>query len=236
MQLSTHSVIQFFIPITSVILMTVSCKPKPSVEPNYCTTSPGGCNSVLIAKEFFLFKPGSWWVYEEEYSGVRDSMYVYSYYDSDGYDFDVRIKSALDNFEYHYWPEYNANPNDNQCDPVAPVAKKCMNIKRSKGITGSPGVSLGDSRCMFFQYNLHDSVYSGNLNYSNNFIHITSIMDEFDLGTFSFNVTIKVHDPHDKHCRDYPTNHYFSKGVGLVKLELLDTTETWNLVNYYIAP
>jgi hypothetical protein len=221
---------------TLVVSLAVSCK-QNTEEPNYCATSPGGCNSVLVAKEFFLFKPGSWWVYEEEYSGVRDSMYVLNYSNGSGYNFYITIKSALDGFEYSYWPEYNGQPNDKQCDEVAPVAKKCMNVKRDKLIPGAPGVFISEGRCMFFQYNLKDSTPSINYpNYVNNYIKIVDIKNNFQLGNFSFNETVKVLDPHDKQCRDHRSYHYFSKGVGLVRLELADTTETWNLVNYHIEP
>lgn len=51
-----------------------SCKKKKK----YCTGG-GTCRSVLEAKEFFLFKEGSWWVYEEETTHERDSQYVYDY-------------------------------------------------------------------------------------------------------------------------------------------------------------
>ncbi len=215
--------------------MSVSCKPKPE-EPNYCATSPGGCNSVLIAKEFFLFKPGSWWVYEEEYSGVRDSMYVYSYANGDDYNFDIRIKSALTDYQYHYWPEYNANPNDDQCDQSGPVAKKCMNIKIAKFRVGTPGDFVGEGRCMFFQYNLIDSIPCYSTSFESNYIHITSIMESFESGGLNFGKTVKVNNKRDFQHHLHETNQYFSKGVGLTKIELIDTTETWNLVDYYIVP
>jgi hypothetical protein len=189
-----------------------------------------------VAKEFFLFKPGSWWVYEEEYSGVRDSMYVYSYANGSDYNFDIVVKSALDGFQYHYWPEYNGQPNDQQCDEMAPVAKKCMNIKRSKFIPGAPGVFIGEGRCMFFQYNLKDSVGYFNNNTTLSYFHVAAIEDHFQLGTYQFDRTIKVFDRKNGQNRYHPTNHYYSKGVGLVRWELADTTETWNLVNYHIEP
>lgn len=222
----------------AILLMSIaySCKDK-TPEPNIaCSSNPYGCNSVSVAKEFFLFKPGSYWVYEEEHSHMRDSMYVYSYANGSNYDFDIVIKSALDNFQYHYWPEYNGQPNDNQCSTTKPVAKKCMNIKRSKYIPGSPGVFVGEGRCMFFQYNLTDSVPSYSTNFESNFIHITAIMDAYELGDLDFSKTVKVYNRKDQQSNLHPTNHYYSKGVGLIRKELIDTPEVWNLVNYYIAP
>jgi hypothetical protein len=32
------------------------------------------------------------------------------------------------------------------------------------------------------------------------------------------------------------TNHYFSEDIGLIRKELLDSTKTWNLIEYYIEP
>ncbi len=209
-----------------------SCKDK-NPAPTACTPS-SSCQPVKAAKEFFLFKPGSWWVYEEENSHVRDSMYVYSYANGSDYTFDIVIKSALDQFEYDYWPEYNGQPNDHMCSKTANISKKCMNIKRSKGITGSPGVTIGEGRCMFFQYNLYDSVPSYNNNYLGNFVHIKDILSGYQLGSYSFGETVKVYDPHDAQDKDHPTYHYYTRGIGLVRKELIDTAEIWNLVNYHI--
>ena len=212
-----------------LIGLSTSCHDKTPVSAT-CTN----CKSVLEAKEFFVFQPGSWWVYEEQYSGVRDSMYVYSYANGTDYQFDIVIKSALDDFEYDYWPEYNGQPNDAFCSKTKPINKKCMNIKRSKGKPGAPGVFVSESRCMFFRYNLYDSVGSNNDYYPNNFIHITNISDNFELGTYSFGTTVTVFEPHDEQENNHPSKHYFSRNVGLIKVELLDTTETWNLVDYHI--
>ncbi len=220
---------------TLVVTLAVSCKPKPG-ENNYCSSPASGCNSVMVAKEFFLFKPGSWWVYEEEYSGVRDSMYVLNYVNGTDYNFLMEIKSSLDDFEYRYWPEYNGQPNDMMCSTTEPIGKKCMNIKCSKGISGSPGVSLGEGRCMFFQYNLKDSIPCYSAPFESNFIRITAIVSSISISGFNFGETVKVNNKRDFQNNLHNTNHYFSKGVGLVKLEFVDITETWNLVNYHIEP
>ncbi len=220
---------------TLVVSLAVSCK-QNTEEPNYCATSPGGCNSVLVAKEFFLFKPGSWWVYEEEYSGVRDSMYVLNYVNGSDYNFLMEIKSSLDEFEYRYWPIYNGQPSDNGCSTTAPVIKKCMYVKSSKGKPGSPGISIGEATSLFFQYRINDSIQSYNFYYPNNRIKVTEILSQCSFGYDSFSETIKVFNPHNRFNRDHPTNYYHSKGVGIVRKELIDTTETWNLVNYHIEP
>ncbi len=161
-------------------------------------------------------------------------MYVYSYANGSDYSFDITIKSALDQFEYEYWPEYYGQPNDHMCSKTANISKKCMAIKRSKGIPGAPGIFVSESRCIFFQYNLIDSIGSNNDYYPNNFIHITSILDNYSLGSYNFGTTVTVLEPHDEQENNHPSKHYFSRNVGLVKIELLDTAETWNLVNYHI--
>jgi len=217
-----------------VLLFSVfySCKNK-NPAPTACTPS-SSCQPVKAAKEFFLFKQGSWWVYEEENSHVRDSMYVYSYANGSDYNFEIVIKSALDDFEYDYWPEYYANPNDHMCSKTANISKKCMSIKRSKGKPGAPGVFVSEGRCMFFQYNLYDSVYSYNNDFANNFVHIKSILPNYELEGFNFGETVKILDLHDAQANNHSTYHYYTRGVGLVRRELIDTAEVWNLVNYHI--
>jgi len=225
----------YLLGLLSVLLLGagVSCKDKDKDKKNsYCTQSPGNCESVLAAKEFFLFKEGSWWVYEEETSHERDSVYVTEYVNSSSYDFDMRVKSALTDYEYHYSPFYVSG--NQSCSQVNPVVGKCLYINRSKG---KPGDYIGEGYCFFVNTVKGDWAYiTGNIYFENNKISVEDSFQEYDLGILHFGKTYKIHELNTRIEGIQPTNHYYSEGVGLIKKELLDSNQVWNLVSYHIAP
>jgi hypothetical protein len=208
-----------------------SCKEDKTIEQPYCTQNPGGCQSILEAKKFFAFKLGTWWVYEEETSKVRDSVYVTdSYISETTYDFDIRTHSTLSDYNYHYWPNYAAG--SNQCDTKYPVKGKCLIVKRSKGKMGD---FVGEDNCFFVNYSLDSFLYNtGNIYFDNNKIIVDSIYQNLIISSFSFGKTVKIHELSTYMEGIQPTNHYFSDGIGLVRKELLDSNQVWNLVNYHI--
>jgi len=206
----------------------LSCKDKKNKK-SYCTENPGNCQSVLAAKDFFLFKEGSWWVYEEETSHERDSVFVTQYYNSNGYDFDMRVKSSLTDYEYHYYPFFAGG--NNSCSESGPVAGKCIYIKRSKG---KPGDYIGEDYCFFVNFKVGDWIYISNVDFENDKISIESISDNHVINDLNFNQTVKVHELATFIETNQPTNHYFSKGVGLIRKELLDSNQIWNLISYHI--
>lgn len=219
----------FVCAVFFTVLISTSCKDK--IKKSYCEENPSGCQSVLVAKDFFAFKLGSWWVYEEETSHERDSLYVTeSYNNSTGYDFLVKIKSSLTDYEYRYWPFFAGG--NNACSETSPVEGKCIYIKRSKG---KPGEYVGEDNCFFVNFKIGYWTYAyNNIYFENNRIIVDNIVEKYTLNYLSFNQTVKIHELSTVVEGVQPTNHYFARNVGLIRKELLDSNEVWNLVNYHI--
>lgn len=215
----------FFIITVSVFS---SCKEKKT----YCEENPGECRSVLTAKQFFLFKIGSWWVYEEETSLERDSVYVTEYTNSSGYDFDMRTYSTLEDYVYHYSPFFAGG--NQSCSESAPVQGKCLYINRSKGKSGD---YVGQGYCFFVNYRKGDDAFiTGNIYFENNKIIVSNVLSTYNIGTLNFGETVIIHELSTRIEGIQPTNHYFAKNVGLIRKELLDSNQVWNLVSYHIEP
>lgn len=226
--------IQVLLAISFFILLPIACKKEAVKEPTFCDQHPDQCAPISEAKDFFLFKMGSWWVYEEETSKVRDSVYVTQYSNTETYDFDARYTSVLTGYTYHFFPfghSYSFGSQD--CDPVKPIKNRCITINRSKY---KPGNFIAEDACFFYNCNLNDSLYTMNLNVENNQIKIILKNNNFNLLNYSFGKTIKIFEKGTSIENNQPTNHYFSKGVGLIRKELLDSNQVWNLVNYHIEP
>lgn len=217
------------------LCLSLSCKDNTkSLGISPCEANPGNCKSILEAKDFFVFKVGSYWVYEEETSHQRDSLYVTNYTnDNEGYYFYIKIKSSLTNYEYTYWPEYHGTGNQG-CSQTNPVSEKCLYVYRAKGKFQD---NLGESHAFFVNYRVGDYTTSGgSINYcQNNKVRIGGIYEDFTIPMGSFTDVVRI----DQDCEyaegKQPTRFYYSKNNFIIRKELIDSNQVWNLVNYHIV-
>jgi hypothetical protein len=221
-----------YILLIFLFALTLGCK-EDKVP---CTTCPTGggaeCEDIQNVKNFFYFKVGSWWVYEEENSGVRDSVYVTSAVeDPSNYNFDVEVYSTYQDYYYRFWPEYYST---NGCPESGLICRKCVNVKRSKY---RPGDFVGEGIAMLFIPIIGDTKFVYNTQFENNRIFVEDILDSMEFqSALSFNRTVKIHELNTYMEKAQATDHYFSENVGLIRKELIDSNEVWNLVDYYIVP
>lgn len=225
----TNRLIVAFLGMVFSLVTFFSCKEKEPTDPNTnCTT----CHSVLEAKEYFAFKQGSYWVYEEEITHERDSMYVTQSWIGADYDFYVKIKSLKFDFVYTYWPNYFPNAGD--CSKTNSVSDKCLYVHRNKS---KPLNNLGDTRSFFVNYKIGDN-YGTNewgSNCTENMLIFENIFNSYQISGYNFERTIKISESCSYHYDNQKVNLYYSKGVGIVRKELIDSNEVWNLVKYKIA-
>lgn len=211
--------------VTGVILF--SCTKEKVVNNTPCTS----CQKVTEAKDYFAFKVGSWWVYEEETSLERDSMYVTSSSITSGYGFDTYMYSSYQDYYYHFYPNYSAGSQN--CSQTEPVNSKCLFVHREKY---KPGDYIGYSTVFFVNYKIGDFQYtSSDMTYCpDNKIVISNIYSNYNLAGFIFDKTIKIHESCSFIDGKQPTNQLYSRGVGLIRKEYIDSNKIWNLVNYHI--
>jgi hypothetical protein len=209
----------------------LSCK-KDTTPSN--STPCTNCQSVNEAKDYFGFKVGTWWVYEEATSLERDSVYVTeSTIDSTGYYFNVRLFSTYQDYFYHYWPTYYGNIDG--CSLNGIISKRCLYVNRSKT---KPGDYIGESTCFFVKFNLGDFLYTGSdLNYCpENKIHIEEIIENFNYFDTLTAKTTKIHEDCSFVDGKQPTNYFYTKHIGITRKEFIDSNQVWKLVNYHIEP
>ncbi len=221
----------YFAPLLLLLLLVPACT-KDKVPCDNCTSSGADCEDIQNVKHFFYFKVGSWWVYEEETSGARDSVYVTEAVENtSNYNFDVRVYSTYQDYYYHFWPVNGAA--SNSCVDNGIICERCKKVRRSKY---KPGDFVAEATCFIFLPIVGE--YDGNPNnsFSNNRVIVLQNLDSMEIGELFFNRTIQMFENKTYMEGDQPTNHYFSENVGLVRKELLDSNQVWNLVDYYIAP
>ena len=200
-----------------------------------CTTCPvpsgnSNCEDIQNVKHFFYFKVGSWWVYQEENSGDLDTVYVTEAAENpSNYDFDVQVYSTYQDYFYHFWPEY-AYLSQN-CNDSGPICGSCITVKRSKYKTGE---FVGEAKCFFFIPKLGLTDVNWNPTFANNYVSIEQIESSFILDTFNFDRTITINELNTEMENFQPTKHFFSENIGLIRKELLDSNNIWNLIDYHI--
>ena len=227
--------ISFALCCLLILASAVSCHDKQGspADPEYCTENPGQCKSVLEAKDYFAFKVGSYWVYEEETSHERDSLYVIqATNDENGYSFFTYIKSSLTDYEYRYWPSYYGS-GISGCNTTGGVFPKCLYVNRSKGKFQN---DLGESEVFFINYKIGESISTGtDMDHCPyNHLKFVAQYESYLVANESFENVLRI----DQNCEfaegKQPTKFYYSKNIGIIRKELIDSNQVWNLVNYSI--
>ncbi len=208
----------------------MACKPKPITVIDICSTNPSECQYVKEAKDFFYFKVGTWWVYQEETSLIKDSVYVTSSNNTASYNFDTYIYSPLTDITLHYYPEQMYEVNG--CSSTEPVSKECLRIQWSET---KPTEFLWNGKILGIKYHKGSKVGSFNTQFSNNFVIVEDIFNMYN-NQLTFGKTLKLHELGSCRYNNQPVNYYLSKSVGLVRKELLDSNKVWNLISYHIEP
>ena len=144
--------------------------------------------------------------------------------------------STYQDYYYHYWPEYYGSTSLPSCSETELVDKKCLYVEYTKYKPGED--YLGQSQCFFVNYEIgwYETTGSG-MNYcTSNRIIFENIYENYSIAGNSFEKTIQIHEWCSVKEGNQPINNFYSKGVGLIKKELLDSNQVWNLVSYHIAP
>jgi hypothetical protein len=232
MEMSTLRTYHYRILELAMILLFIV--PACTKDKTPCVTDcpESNCEDIQGVKDYFAFKVGSWWVYEEETSGDRDSVYVTEYAnDPTNYNFDMRVYSTHQDYFYHFWPNFAGG--SQSCSETGITCNDCVTVKKSKYKVGD---FVGEAKCFFFLFSIGDFKYGYtpvNLSF-NNTVAVQNIYSDYELGILQFDKTVLIHELHTFVDGEQPTNHYYSEGVGLIKKELLDSNQVWNLVDYHI--
>ena len=219
--------------VFSFLLLLFSCKkdpPIPSIP--FCEEFPDECVDVREVKDYFCFKIGSYWVYEEENSGKSDSVFVTeTSSDPESVVFSTELYSTYDGYEYRFWttgvrPEVKNNQ--------AKKSEWSTTVYRNKG---KPGDYVAKGECFIFYpvVGLWSYSYGGAYIGYDNVLEIEDVFTEYKVNKENFKNVVKVTEEHTAIEESQPTVHYFSPNIGLIKKELLDSNQIWNLVDYRIV-
>lgn len=215
----------------TIALIVASCKKEKTPYETCPDSGSANCENVQNIKNFFYFKVGSWWVYEEETSGERDSIYVTeASEDPNTYNFDVRMYSTYEDYYYHYWPVYALTSN---CPDNGTICTQCLTVMRSKY---KPGDFVAEEECFYFVPKVGFKAVNYNVHCTNNMLMIEQGFDSININQIQLLRTFVLKEDCTSSQGNQKTRFYYSENCGVSKKELLDSSQIWNLVNYYIQP
>ncbi len=228
-QLTKTKQIRRMLLFAFVLLLVTSCKKDPPTS--YCSENPGACVDVRDVKDYFYFKIGSYWVYEEQTSGERDSVYVIeTESDPNSVLFLTRLHSTYDGYDYPYWTK-GVDPSVK--NNVARKSERATSVRRAKTKTGD---YIAEATCFLFYPTKGLWTYSnggGYIGYDNR-LEVNDVFDTYTVLDQNFIDVVCIKEDHTAIEESQPTVHYYSPKIGLVKKELLTDNEVWNLVKYHI--
>ena len=211
-----------------LLVIFVQCRKDPKIP--FCEEFPDQCVEITTVKDHFYFDVGTYWVYKEENSGKLDSQWVsQSYTEPNVSWFNIQVRSSLDDYTRYIETLLLAHAIDSG---LVRKDKRSILILRAKGKAGD---LVGESYLAPFYYLVGDSVGNWGGTSSVSYLWIENIYDEFNLMDNEYKNVIGIKETHNISEHSQPTLHFYAEEVGLIRRELLDSNQVWNLIRYHIV-
>lgn len=219
-----------FLSFFAIALVTCR-KPDPDPEPCEC----GEVNTVDELREWAYFKAGTYWIYEEETTGARDTFTVVNSHDfitPDGYvQFDYETTRSSDGYFYWFW--FNESWSVDDCNNGC---CSCRRLWCSKYISGD-----FDGEDFLLTFPTFTGSYAYQLTFDGK-VEVEGYYSSFSVQGLEFqNVVVQRNDDcvmeQGPGVYDYyRTRIFFAKSIGIIRKEISESNRIWNLVEYNIVP
>ena len=211
---------------TSAMLFWLHSCEKPKSEPSPISCTNNTMPLPQMAKDYFLFKDGSYWVYKNTITQQQDSFYVSDFKnltgDNSQYKYGNKLKRCYEFYSYKLsttigitigigiLPSFPNNDLSFQNQPFF--------INETNSITGQlyPKAEF-----------VGDSLYRTNYVLDG----IVMIIDTIEIDTQTFNNVLYFNNPNGG--INYVTDSYYAKNIGLIKFTTNDN-QTYELIKYHI--
>lgn len=182
-------------------------------------------------KDYSLFKPGTYWVYEDSATGVLDSVYVYDF--RSGIDTSYSTHGELFGyFEYFfvyalrsidgYTEEYSVNASWGKGQPTMPIWKS-----RYK-----PSDYVGTTFLMEYPFIVGKNYYPFT---QDGIVTCTGFYENIILNNVPYNSVAKFYDSKNITENNSPSYGFIAKNIGIVRKEIIESHQVWNLSRYHIV-
>ncbi|MEZ4844173.1 MAG: hypothetical protein R3A43_07975 [Bacteroidia bacterium] len=223
----------FLMSLLAVVLLP-SCKPE---EPEPWTRY----EYLGEARDYIYFKPGTWWVYKNVQDGRLDTIEITKSFDDTTKltgngntmyyeEIEWYAKSRMDGYEYHFYLMYG--------QPNMELATQNQVVNRSYFLAKyRPGNYVGLRNNFLYPFNQNFI--------EKNSTHSVQLKGEYTtlkLGTENY-TDVKVFWVSDDDLIFYDelertggaAQYYWAKNIGMIKLENLKHSVSWELIDYNIV-
>ena len=178
-------------------------------------------------KDYTFFKEGTYWIYKDSASGIEDSVYVYySYQEYDTLSannsyglapgiyewFEVKTRSEF----YHYDYYYNLNSSFISYSPLH------VSVFREKS---KPGDYVGATVCFIYPPTIGITSY-----WYNDVTTVNNFYGNYNIGGNTYSNVVNIYETKNVTENDQKTHLFFAKNFGLVRKELIDSLQVWNMI------
>lgn len=213
------------LPILILLVGFSSCRKDRNIP--FCELHPEDCFDAEMHKDWFCFNEGSYWVYQQESSSVRDSVVVTeTTSDTGSYGFSTTVYSHYENLNYRYYPDIGEN-----CPTSGSVRNglSCFVIKKTKWITGDV---ISISRLVSFDLEVGNYLINYTSELQDNKVTVTNFYPNYSLMGYNYTDVFVLEELVTFAENNQHTKHYFARNHGLIRKELIDSNEVWNLVDF----
>ena len=208
------------------ILLFNSCKKDEKKDPCPQPNCIDCCvaDDIAALKEWYYYKVGTYWIYEESTTHVLDTVLVF-HHDDDVFDYGDAFKTEC--FNGAETTGYTSFEFSESWSTPGLANSDFITHKVGRGRTRSDATG-GAGRVLLFP------MYVGNYSYPHgDWVGITSIYDSLTIGNLTFHDVVEMDVSKDNSEEDAHTKYLFVKYIGMIQLKNLTTNEEWNLIEYH---
>ena len=214
-----------FLSLTSLFLLT--CKKDDS---DLVCTDANTIRSPQEALDYFYFKKGTWWLYQEDSTGLTDSIWVSE---------DLRNSDNLASLKYHCGCGYG------KCVENIIITLENRIHNSSNGtflIKMGPTSSLTLGNADIGEYSDFYFLASGRRLKYQNYHHtqqtdngaVIEDIDSLNVKGQVFKNLVHLYYPNQNNIPDWLHEAWYAKNIYLVKYRRFDGTN-WSLIDYHIV-
>jgi hypothetical protein len=226
---------KFILHIVLMLLICVvcsRCKHLPPAPPCEC----GEVNTIDELKQWAHFKTGTYWIYEEETTHALDTFTVLNSHDfvtPDGYpQFDYEMYRTGDDYYYRFG--FNESGSALDCN------NDCCECRRLWCSKYRPGHADGQEPLLTFPTYVGSYAYIVNVDVIDK-VEVVDYKGTYCLSEQCFDDVVverngeSVLDQEAAANGDYyQAKYFFAKHYGIIRKEITETNEVWNLIDYQI--
>ncbi len=221
------------LPVILLVLLSVKCHDKPPQPPVEKHPKPRDILLPQIVKDYFVFKVGTYWIYQDSATGITDSVYVKKardyispqYNSQDNYfygtieGFNVECESANFGQEFTAWYSTSGAKLD------SPQYDTCLFIDgfRDEALTGHGGTGF----VAYYPFTLHAQYHW----WDGAVVEFIDKAEVLDLNGYKYLNTITFNNNKSSLYDDASVYWTFSPHVGLIQKRAIGQ-KTWNLIRY----